>query len=312
MTSTTVWILLTVSLLLLCSYLLQGCTQVEGFTAGAYTTADLKINTCPPYATEIQTAKGNTDCCQGDMVDGKCNATTFCTKSPAYESVKACLDVWREYFTKKGNDLCPATMRNYYEDITKVGSEKGCSAGAILEDGTLPAEPTKPKCKIYQSEEDNRTMKDSCYLEKERLKITCPYVNGQSPPTELQVNRATQRFEMFFCQYPFEPEIPNLCYDQTTLFSYMDKTRPSWRTSSFQGVNDQTCANYIVRRQNALLEKQRREEERRKREEAERRLRDLQNRWNNLFARFRRSSQDQSRLQQQLDEANRKAQECKR
>jgi hypothetical protein len=72
--------------LLIASVLMMQDTKTEGFATGtaAYTTNSLNINTCPPYANEIQTSKGNTDCCQGDMVDGKCNGTTFCTKSPAY------------------------------------------------------------------------------------------------------------------------------------------------------------------------------------------------------------------------------------
>lgn len=314
MTSVKPMLLLTVGLLVLTGVLLwTSLTEAkEGFQTSTYTVRDLEINTCPIYAPEIQTAKGNTDCCSGDLIDGKCNGSTFCTKSPAYAGVKACTEAWREYFEKKGMDLCPGTMRNYYEDVTKADSVKGCSAGPIREDGVAPTDPGQPQCKIYASETDNKTKRDSCYLEKRRSQIQCPVVDGQSPAAELQVNRNTNLFQMFACIYPFEPEIPNVAYEKSSLFEHMDATNPSWRSQSFAAVNDQTLENYIARRQKAQEEKRRLEAERRAREEAERRLRELQSRWDSLFARFRQSSTDQSRLQQQLDEANRKAQECKR
>jgi hypothetical protein len=314
MTSTTPMLLLTVGLLFVVGTLLWQTLQdtKEGFQVRSYTVRDLEINTCPTYAPEIQTAKGNTDCCSGDLVDGKCNGSTFCTKSPAYEGVKACTDAWREYFEKKGMDLCPGTMRNYYEDVTNPGAMKGCSAGPIRDDGVAPTDAGRPQCKIYPSETENKTKRDSCYLEKRRSQIQCPVVNGQSPQADLQIDRTTNLFQMFVCQYPFEPEIPNVCYEKNSLFEYMDKTNPSWRTQSFQAVNDQTLDNYIARRQRAQDEKRRLEAERRAKEDALRRLRDAQNRLTSWMSRFRRSSQDQSRLQQQLDEANRRARECRR
>ncbi len=85
--------------LLVVSYFLLKQEKTEGFeTQNTYSVESLEINTCPSYASEIQTAKGSTDCCQGDAVDGKCNGTTFCTKSPAYLGVPSCVDKWRQYF----------------------------------------------------------------------------------------------------------------------------------------------------------------------------------------------------------------------
>ena len=95
-------ILITVTIvLLIVSYFMIPKGQ-EGFNNPSYTVRNLEINTCPIFAPEIQTAKGKTDCCQGDMIDGKCNGKTFCTKSPAYDGIPGCVDAWRQHFMKKG------------------------------------------------------------------------------------------------------------------------------------------------------------------------------------------------------------------
>lgn len=288
------FIALTIALLIASVFMMQD-TKTEGFATGAYTTKVLNINACPPYANEIQTSKGNTDCCQGDMVDGKCNGTTFCTKSPAYTGVPACVDKWREYYTKKGKDICPATMPNYYEDILKPAAAKGCSAGAISQDGMRIVDAKAPQCRIYPTEALNQTKPDSCSLEKQRLKIQCPVVNGKSPVPIARINKDTNTFELFYCQYPFEAEIPDRCLDQVTSQLYFDKTNPNWRTNSVlgQSVRNQFCGNYTKEREKAKERLRQLELERQKRLAAEKENQRLQNLLKNSKSMI-------SRLQQQL------------
>jgi hypothetical protein len=290
-------IVLTIALLV-ASVLMMQDTKTEGFATNTYTPMMLTINTCPPYANEIQTAKGNTDCCQGDMVDGKCNGTTFCTKSPAYPGVPACVDKWREYYTKKGKDVCPPTMPNYYEDILKPNAataDKGCSAGPISKDGIRLTDAKAPQCRIYPTEALNQTKPDSCSLERQRLKIQCPVVNGKSPAPIARVNKERNTFELFYCQYPFEAEIPDRCLDKITAQQYFDKTNPNWRTNSVlgQSVRNQFCENYIAEREKAKERLRQLELERQRRLAAEAEQKRLQNLLNN-------SKSVISRLQQQL------------
>jgi len=271
---------------------------------------------CPTFASEIQTAKGSTDCCQGDMVDGKCNGTTFCTKSPAYPGVQACVDKWRSYFKDKSTSVCPATLPNYFEDVTNSQSPKGCSAGPILEDGSLPKDPTARQCKIYPSEEDNRTKADSCYVEKLRTAIQCPVVKGQSPSTTLQrwFWKDNTLLAFFTCNYPFEIGMPGICYDKKSVEAYWDSETPNWRTnpaySSWLAVN--SCGNYIKRREESQAEANRLPTEQRAREAAEKARREEEERRRAAEAEARRRADEASRLQQQLDEANRRLQSCRR
>jgi hypothetical protein len=300
--------------LLIVSYFLWDRDTKEGFQSPAYSVDVLQINTCPIFATEIQTAKGSTDCCQGEMIDGQCNGTTFCTKSPAYLGVPNCIDAWRQYFTKKGNDICPSTMPNYYEDVTNPSSQKGCSAGPISSDGKMPTDTTRKQCKIYSSEEDNKTKLDSCYVEKQRSKVQCPAINMISPSAALYPDwRDNTRYLAITCDYPFELGMPVQCFDRASLESYLDNAFPNWRTSTrdVNWVNTNACDNYLTRRESSRTEANRLQEEERKRKEAQDAATASNKAREVAEADAKKRAEEASRLQQQLDEANRKLQQCK-
>lgn len=301
--------------LLVASYFLVKQGPIEAFQDRPYSVNDLDINTCPTFASEIQTSKGSTDCCQGDMVDGKCNGTTFCTKSPAYPGVSACVDKWRDYFKEKGTSVCPATLPNYYEDVTTSQSQKGCSAGPILQNGSLPSDASARQCTIYPSEGDNRTKADSCYVERMRSMIQCPAVSGQSPTTTLQrwFWKDNSLLAFFKCTYPFEIGMPDTCYDKRSVEVYWDSEAPNWRTqpqySAWLAQN--SCDNYIKRRNESQSEANRLQGEQRAREAAEKGRRDEEERRRAAEDDAKKRGAEASRLQQQLDEANRRLQNCK-
>jgi hypothetical protein len=308
--------LITVTVALLtASYFLVRQGPIEAFQDRPYSVNDLDINTCPTFTSEIQTAKGSTDCCQGDMVDGKCNGTTFCTKSPAYTGVLGCVDKWRDYFKEKGTSVCPATMPNYFEDVTNAQSLKGCSAGPIHPNGSLPSNATARQCKVYASEGDNRTKADSCYVEKMRSSIQCPVVKGQSPPTTLQrwFWKDNTLLAFFTCTYPFEIGMPELCYDKKSVEAYWDSETPNWRTNPGYSswLARSSCDNYIKRRQESQSEATRLQAEQAAREAAEKGRREEEERRRAAEEDARRKASEASRLQQQLDEANRRLQNCR-
>jgi hypothetical protein len=313
----TLTFLITVTVVLLvASYFLYKEEPKEGFQSQQYTVNDLDINMCPTFATEIQTAKGSTDCCQGEMVDGKCNGTTFCTKSPAYPGVQGCVDKWREYFRNNGQTLCPSTMPNYFENVIAKGSAKGCSAGPIVPDGSVPKDGSARQCKIYASEEDNKTKADSCFVEKMSTRIRCPTVDGRSPSALLHRWwwKDNSLLAFFTCDYPFELGMPNQCWDRKSVEAHLQAYDPNWRTN--RGYQEwlarNTCGNYIRLRNESRREANRLQAEQRAREAAERARREEEERRRKAEADARRRAEEASRLQQQLDEANRRLQNCRR
>lgn len=225
-------------------------STTESFTA-PYSVQNLSINTCPTFASEIQTAKGTTDCCSGDLIDGKCNGNTFCTKSPEHDGVPTCLVAWRDYFTKKGQEVCPASMPNYFENIKNNTAPKGCSAGPIYEDGMLPKDGTAKQCKIYAEEKDNLFKIDSCAVEKLRASVQCPAVNGFSPSATLYINPTQpDTFIVILCEYPLEPNMPTFCADKKSLENYFDSIFPNWRNYQrwVDDVKNISCDNYLTLR----------------------------------------------------------------
>jgi hypothetical protein len=306
-------ILTTVSLLVLSYFLLQKENR-EGFQVQQYSVQNLDINTCPPFAVEIQTAKGYTDCCQGDMVDGKCNGTTFCTKSPAHDDIKTCQEAWREYFSKKGADFCPPTMPNYYEDVVNTSGPKGCSAGPITEDGKQPKDTTSKQCKVYPSEEDNKAKLDSCFAEKERAKVQCPAVNGTSPSAAFYKDwRDQSKYLAITCDYPFEIGMPTQCFDKKSVELALDTLYPNWRNDTYQvdWVKLNSCDNYISRRESSRQEANKLQAEQKAREDAQAKAKAAADARAAAEAEAKKRADEASRLQQQLDEANRQLRNCK-
>ncbi len=302
-------IVVTIALLGIC-YLMLRREKVEGFANAPYSVKDLSINTCPTNTTEIQTTKGSTDCCEGDIVNGKCNGTTFCTQSDPYDNVSSCYDAWRKYFTDKGTNVCPATMPNYYEDVSSPSGLKGCSAGPISQDGKMPTDSIMKQCKIYATEQDNLSKLDSCYTEKQRAKIQCPLVNGKSPEATSMMDHYSNMI-LFKCEYPFELGMPSQCFEKTSFYAYLDKVLPNWRMSN-TNANDNICDNYIARRQTAQVDASRLLAEQKAREAAEAQAKTASEAQAKAEEDAKKKANEASRLQQQLDTVNSQLQQCKK
>jgi hypothetical protein len=278
----------------------------EGFQSKRYSVNDLVINLCPSFANEIQTAKGSTDCCIGDMIDGRCTGNTFCTKSPGTPGVPNCIDAWRNYYRTKGQTLCPSTIRNYFENILNNRAPIGCSTSAIHILGAGPTDWNAKKCFLYKTEESTKRKIDSCDVEKRRIRVQCPVVNGRSPDPNTHALwwKDASLLWGFECQYPFEPGVPLQCFDRASLMLSFDYENPGWRNDRnyHAWLEQNTCDNYLENRRKAKEAYDRMMEERRRREEAERRAREAEER-------ARRAREESERRRRELEELRRK---CRR
>jgi hypothetical protein len=261
----------------------------------------LQIHFCPLTAPVVQTASGNTDCCEGDLLDGKCKGNVICTQSPSHDSIPTCTEYWRKYFSKKSSDVCPPGMTNYFEDIKSTSKPKGCSESPTLTDGTGPSDSSAPKCRVYNTPDDNKSKPDSCYVEKLKGKIRCPILSDAAS-TEIRIaNGYGNKFAFFYCIYTSNVGIPSFCGDDKTYSSYLDVVAPNWRTSQWASQTlESMCSNFIEARNRNSREAQNRrlEDERRKREQTEKELRDAQER--------------NAKLQSQWQAALNDAKSCKR
>jgi hypothetical protein len=301
-------IVVIIGLLWIGSEVFKTTTMTEGFTTG-----NVNLNMCPLWAPQLQTAKGNTDCCEGTLLDGKCNGKTFCTLSPPHDGIESCLIAWRKYYADQSVKQCPSTMRNYYEDVKRRGGVKGCSAATTKEDGSGPTNATAAQCRVYPTEKENRENLDSCFIEKERLKIQCPRLdNFRSQVDKTSFNDGTgNKFGSFVCAYTNNIGARNSCNDEKSLLSLWDRQNPNWRTSlgsrgKLLQLNEVSCKTFLARE----AEKRRVEELRRRAEEERRRREEQANRFRGFFSRFRQQSQNaMNRIRQAAEQARRKAEQ---
>lgn len=282
---------------------------------GFQTRSKITLNFCPAWAPQIQTAKGNTDCCEGDLLDGKCSSRTFCTLSPPHDNVPVCIDAWQNYFNEKSK-TCPSSMIFYFEDVKNKDQPKGCSASPPLETGIRPQNGSSPRCRIYNTERENRENLDSCFVEKERLKVSCPrFQNYTATVVKNPVREGgVEKFGSFVCSYRNPIGQMNSCNEEKSLLALWDRQTPNWRTDSnrYKQLEQISCNTFLERERQKELERQRieaarrkAEEERRKREAAERNL----SRFRGFFADFRRKAQEAAARARRAAEEQKRAAE---
>lgn len=151
----------------------------EGFTTQEFS-EDLHLSSCPAESKSYVDDGGRTVCCEGDIIDGKCQGTQVCSLSENFGDLPTC-DVWfGAYLQEKGAKRCPASMPHYFEDL-KAGV-KGCTVGFRTKDGKSPALATDKSCKLYNGKDDELINIDSCTNQKllEETQCFTNYLEGTS------------------------------------------------------------------------------------------------------------------------------------
>lgn len=233
-------ILIFFTLIITVSYNYRTIPIKEGFaeTPGSADDSDIQISMCPQNSTPIQTGKGDTDCCDGEIVDFKCKKNLICTLSPAHDGIPSCVDFLKKSLRDKAIKECPTKFPRYWEN--KTMNTKGCVAGKRLPDGTGPNDtPTfENSCKGFNSEVDGKNTYGSCYNAKYNEQMVCPERKG------LTQTQGSQRGyhgawwsgsedkvpNLHFCRPVNELLTYDLCYDDNTLRQWWDALWPSWRT----------------------------------------------------------------------------------
>ena len=138
----------------------------------------IRIKTCPDQTTTYITGRGDTNCCNGDIVNGECNGTTICSLSPSDKSSKgymSCAEWITKEWAKRSDRFCAPSIPYYFGTIGRRTKDKeGCSASPCIQDGSRPQDSTRPTCKIYQTTEDEYGKADSCFNIKARDTMAIP------------------------------------------------------------------------------------------------------------------------------------------
>jgi len=155
---------------------LQKPEKKEGFT----------MLVCPAGSVSYITRNGDTQCCNGDVVDGWCSGNDICTLSPrSNNNLPTCGDYLASNLKQAGINLCPTTIPNYFASLD--GSVRGCSVSQPLPNGIGPSDPNQLQCILYPTDNLDKVRLDSCYnyglqqAEKAKLSQCAPSTSLQAP-----------------------------------------------------------------------------------------------------------------------------------
>jgi hypothetical protein len=146
--------------------------QTEGFN----NIVPIRITTCPATTTSHVTPDGDTNCCDGDIVDKECNGTTLCSLSPKPPgNLMSCTDWIMKEWKARSDRFCAPSMPYYFGPLNrKNGSTEGCSSSPSTENGSIPRDQTMPKCTIYKNTTDDYANADSCFNIRARDNFVAP------------------------------------------------------------------------------------------------------------------------------------------
>jgi len=120
------------------------------------------VYACPSKTVKYITRNGETNCCNGDIINNECNGNNVCSLSP---SNSLNLQTCQTYVTNLANQAsaanCFADMPYYFASSDE--SLRGCSLSHATPDGTAPSDPTKLQCILYPTEALDKVKLDSCY-----------------------------------------------------------------------------------------------------------------------------------------------------
>ena len=128
-------------------------SKSEGFT---------QVLTCPSGATSFVTSAGDTECCNGEVIDNWCNGNVICSLS---SSKNGCSQYVQSMQAAESAAKCSPTISancsNYF--INQQTGVRGCSVSVTTPDGSAPADLTKPYCRLYATDAMNKANFDSCF-----------------------------------------------------------------------------------------------------------------------------------------------------
>jgi hypothetical protein len=132
------------------------------------------VRACPSNTNSYITEDGNTECCNGDVVDGYCTGNVRCSLSPK-SRYQLCSDLLADEASFEGSKRCPSKLINYFDAKDRSERAKGCSVSQTNANGTAPTDPNQELCILYATDALNKARLDSChnYILNQRKAAKC-------------------------------------------------------------------------------------------------------------------------------------------
>jgi hypothetical protein len=151
-----------------------GGSSGSGGSGGSGGSSKITINSCPSGTNKYYGKTGDILCCSGIVNGNECTSgNTVCslTTQPVQSlpGLLTCSQLIQEISKEKSESMCPKSMPNYFFN--------GCTAGPVNSTGFAPLSPSSAMCRIYATDDENMTQKDSCLNVKQGEQIVCPGTN---------------------------------------------------------------------------------------------------------------------------------------
>jgi hypothetical protein len=158
------------------NYGLEWLVRKEGFEVNL---PSVRITSCPKNTTEYITEDGDTNCCEGDIVNGHCGGLEVCSLSPkTTDGIKTCSEWLIGEWTRRAETYCSRSMPYYFGNMQRTSSQEGCSASHCSDDGSQPQDPNAKKCRIYSNQGDELSKGDSCMNMVAEERMVCPQADA--------------------------------------------------------------------------------------------------------------------------------------
>jgi hypothetical protein len=208
------------------------------------------LESCPAslskYTTDV-----SINCCDGNIVNGKCTGRPVCTLSEKTAKLPRCIEWYQQYLKRMAKRHCPSDLVNFYEDnkLVKIGF---CTDSPLKATLRAPLNDNANMCNVHKSNEQNLKDPNSCLVKKmlEKMVVPTPLSTKTAilvlpnAPVVLQAN------------YMDEMQSKN-CMDRPTSDAALDIVMPGWRNNSAfraQFYNKMEFCDTIKRRLDARRE----------------------------------------------------------
>ena len=181
----------------------------EGFTT------NIQMTTCPPNSVGYVTSAGDTNCCDGDIVNNKCNGKNICSLSPKPPNgIMNCSEWMNKEWTRRSSAYCPSSMPNYFGPVKRGKGLEGCSEVSTNLDGSGPSSEGTRTCKIYSSEDQDLKNIDSCFNQK-------ALEDMKAPGTHSIINTGRVPLLISTGVSDGSSPVPTVCYDYKRAIQYL-------------------------------------------------------------------------------------------
>lgn len=182
---------------------------------------------CPAGLKEY-TTNNAVNCCEGEVLGGKCQGTPKCTLSAKSDGLPQCADYYRAHISAMSRRYCPRSMPHYYE----IDGRGYCTSAQLKSDGSGPLDAAGAKfCDILATPEERLSNPKSCLNVRrlDEMKVTTS--EGESVTKNI-MNIQGQKIGAPIILYAIIAKDlqARLCYDRNSLEINYDYVEPQWRS----------------------------------------------------------------------------------